>query len=126
MMNYELIVWTYIQVQAPTCGTCQKTLHRPFVCMECSFAGCWRGDHGVGHLKEAGHPFCEWWGMTEDCFFLRFQTFTLIGVDVTSGAIFCKECDDFVHNSTLERLVESISLSREEIGTPFQGAVSPR
>lgn len=46
------------QMQLPSCGTCGLTLHRPFICLDCSYGGCWHGGHVLGHLKDLGHRFC--------------------------------------------------------------------
>jgi hypothetical protein len=47
------------QVSSPTCDTCDQALSRPFVCLHCSFAGCWSEGHITNHLKETGHTFCS-------------------------------------------------------------------
>ena len=47
------------QIAAPTCGTCDIALSRPFVCSQCSYAGCWSDGHVVTHLKESAHLFCK-------------------------------------------------------------------
>ncbi len=47
------------QIAAPTCGTCDLSLFRPFVCLHCDYAGCWSDNHVVNHLREEGHLFCS-------------------------------------------------------------------
>lgn len=84
---------------APTCDICHLTLPRPFVCLSCSFAGCWTGEHVTSHLADFGHPFC---------------------VDTKSGSLFCLECDDFVYGATFEDLYLSTTLMVEENQTRFQ------
>ncbi|KIK70376.1 hypothetical protein GYMLUDRAFT_32380 [Collybiopsis luxurians FD-317 M1] len=81
------------KIAAPTCTKCNIALARPFVCLHCSFAGCWTGSHIVDHLKKDNHLFCA---------------------DVASGAVFCSACDDIVHNRTLDRAQLESRLSVEE------------
>lgn len=45
------------KLQMPSCDDCGKTLQKPFVCLECVFAGCWRNAHIVDHLEKTGHDF---------------------------------------------------------------------
>lgn len=52
-------VYTKEKVSSPTCGTCSVTLARPFVCLHCSYSGCWTKGHIRGHLRLTGHFFCE-------------------------------------------------------------------
>lgn len=47
------------KVASPTCGTCSVTLARPFVCLHCSYSGCWARSHIRSHLRTTGHFFCE-------------------------------------------------------------------
>ena len=51
--------FSWEQIAAPTCGTCDIALSRPFVCSQCSYAGCWSDGHVVAHLKESAHMFCK-------------------------------------------------------------------
>ncbi|KAJ7934429.1 hypothetical protein B0H13DRAFT_2491719 [Mycena leptocephala] len=46
------------KVSIPTCGTCKLALHRPFVCLHCPYAGCWKSGHVLTHLQESQHLFC--------------------------------------------------------------------
>ncbi|KAG1830548.1 hypothetical protein EV424DRAFT_1578450, partial [Suillus variegatus] len=92
------------KVSSPTCDTCNQTLSRPFVCLQCSYAGCWSGGHITDHLKETVHTFC---------------------VDAKSGSVFCSECDDFVFDDTIDDLYLSTVLSVEEQKTKFQGSREP-
>ena len=48
-----------MQMSVPSCGTCGITLHRPFICLDCSYGGCWHEGHVLSHLKDLGHRFCE-------------------------------------------------------------------
>ncbi|KAF5392434.1 hypothetical protein D9757_002142 [Collybiopsis confluens] len=81
------------KVSAPTCGTCKIAMSRPFVCLHCSYSGCWANSHIVDHLKQENHLLCA---------------------DVTSGAVFCSVCDDIVHNRALERTYVESHLNVEE------------
>ncbi|KAI0784536.1 cysteine proteinase [Abortiporus biennis] len=87
------------KLSSPTCGICDVTLSRPFVCLHCSFSGCWRDFHIQQHLDDDGHDFC---------------------VDAKSGAIFCRECDDFVYYDTIDNVHSAAVLAVEEANTTFQ------
>ncbi|KAF9519687.1 hypothetical protein BS47DRAFT_1288052, partial [Hydnum rufescens UP504] len=87
------------KVQVPSCGTCGKALHRPFVCLECSYSACWREGHILDHLEETGHDFA---------------------LDVNSGSIFCAGCDDLIYHHGLESVYNSAVLRIEERRTRFQ------
>ncbi|KAG9010510.1 hypothetical protein FRB94_010276 [Tulasnella sp. JGI-2019a] len=91
------------KTDVPECDTCQKTLQRPFVCLSCNYGGCWKQGHITDHLQDLQHDFC---------------------VDVTSGAVFCRSCDDFVYGSVLESTYSSITLKLEEKETRFQESKS--
>ncbi|KAJ7881755.1 hypothetical protein B0H14DRAFT_2340180 [Mycena olivaceomarginata] len=93
------------KVSVPTCGTCQIALHRPFVCLHCPYAGCWKGGHVSAHLQESQHTFCA---------------------DVKTGAIFCFECHDFIHHSKVDELYLAATVTAEEQQTRFQVAKKPR
>ncbi|KAI0076195.1 cysteine proteinase [Panus rudis PR-1116 ss-1] len=84
---------------SPTCNACGLSLSRPFVCLTCSYSGCWVGYHAQQHLSEAGHTFC---------------------VDSKSGSIFCAECDDIVYDATIADVYRSTTLAVEERFTSFQ------
>ena len=43
------------------------------------------------------------------------------GLNVKLGSLFCIECDDFVHNTTVDSLFHASVLSVEEKDTKFQG-----
>lgn len=43
------------KMQAPTCGTCKLSLHRPVVCLDCRFIGCWKQEHIQAHLTQSNH-----------------------------------------------------------------------
>ena len=47
------------KIGSPICGTCSATLGRPFVCLHCSYSGCWAKGHIRGHLRHTGHFFCK-------------------------------------------------------------------
>ncbi|KIK98025.1 hypothetical protein PAXRUDRAFT_824336 [Paxillus rubicundulus Ve08.2h10] len=87
------------KVSAPTCGTCNLTLSRPFACLSCSFGGCWSDGHITNHLKEVSHSFC---------------------VDTKSGSVFCAECGDFIYHPTIDELYVSTVVLIEEQQTHFQ------
>ncbi|KAF8591122.1 cysteine proteinase [Ramaria rubella] len=93
------------KLQSPACGICSSTLYRPFVCLHCTFAGCWQAGHVTKHLQEAGHGFC---------------------VDASSGSLFCFACDDFVHNQRFNIIHAETVLSTEERHTHFQVGKRPR
>ncbi|KAG8890768.1 hypothetical protein FRB98_004813 [Tulasnella sp. 332] len=87
----------------PECDTCQRTLQRPFVCLSCNYGGCWKQGHITDHLQELQHDFC---------------------VDVTSGAVFCRNCDDFIYGSIFENTYSVTTLKLEEKETRFQESKS--
>ncbi|KAJ6568652.1 hypothetical protein B0H19DRAFT_1024019 [Mycena capillaripes] len=87
------------KVSIPTCGTCKLALHRPFVCLHCSYAGCWKNDHISTHLQESQHSFCA---------------------DVKTGSIFCFECRDFVFHPQIDELYLASIVTAEEEQTRFQ------
>ncbi|KAF8525841.1 cysteine proteinase [Hysterangium stoloniferum] len=93
------------KLQMPTCGICSLTLHRPFVCLQCSFSGCWKDGHVIQHLEEKEHGFC---------------------VDSASGAIFCIACDDFIHHGKMNAIYTKIIIVAEENHTHFQVGKKPR
>ncbi|EPQ54170.1 cysteine proteinase [Gloeophyllum trabeum ATCC 11539] len=87
------------KVTCPTCNTCGSSLARPFVCLHCSFTGCWSGGHIVDHLREASHDFCA---------------------ESKLGSVYCAPCDDFIYEPELTRLYSLTMLSVEERATRFQ------
>ncbi|KAJ7158960.1 hypothetical protein C8R43DRAFT_994564 [Mycena crocata] len=113
----ELVAWearrlqsmknptTERKVSVPTCGTCQVALYRPFACLHCSYAGCWRSGHVSTHLQVLQHTFC---------------------VDVRSGSILCFECHEFIYDAKLDELYLAAVVAAEEEQTRFQVAKKPR
>ncbi|KAF7354378.1 Ubiquitin carboxyl-terminal hydrolase [Mycena venus] len=93
------------KVSAPTCGTCKVALHRPFVCLHCSYAGCWHSSHVSTHLQESQHTFCA---------------------DVKTGSIFCFECRDFIYHPKIDELYLATIVTAEEQQTRFQVAKKRR
>ena len=45
------------------------------------------------------------------------------GTDVKTGYVFCIECEDFVYDSTFERLQKLTKLAEEEKATVFEGTL---
>ncbi|KAF8318472.1 cysteine proteinase, partial [Clavulina sp. PMI_390] len=70
------------KVCVPECNECGHALSRPFVCLECSSAGCWHTGHIADHLERTGHDFA---------------------LDVSTGSVFCAPCDDLIYHEELER-----------------------
>ena len=109
------------KVASPTCGTCSVTLVRPFVCLHCSYSGCWTKGHIRSHLRHTGHLFCE------------FRRYLPVGcgptigpgADPKTGRVFCSECDNLILNSTFEKLFSAALLKAEEGETKFQGTKRP-
>ncbi|KAJ7503328.1 hypothetical protein B0H11DRAFT_1975258 [Mycena galericulata] len=93
------------KVSAPTCGTCQLALHRPFVCLHCSYAGCWKNGHISTHLQESQHTFCA---------------------DLKSGSIFCSQCRDFIYDAKVDEMHLASIVTAEEEETRFQVAKKHR
>ncbi|KEP53611.1 ubiquitin carboxyl-terminal hydrolase [Rhizoctonia solani 123E] len=87
------------------CSSCRTTLPRPFVCMECPVAGCLMPGHITDHLRLTGHGFF---------------------VDLTSGSMFCSECDDFIYSNRLDQAHSLALLSAEEQVARFKVSSSPR
>lgn len=57
-----VVLFLYLSVcklQSPTCGTCGLVLPRPFICLHCSYGGCWKNNHILDHMKDLNHQFCE-------------------------------------------------------------------
>nr|CDI51855.1 related to UBP8-Ubiquitin-specific protease component of the SAGA complex [Melanopsichium pennsylvanicum 4] len=82
----------------PQCGTCQADMLRPFICLECAFTGCFspmihddptavtkthRDSHVIQHLRSKQHAFA---------------------FDLLYGHVYCRECNDFVHDPLLESI----------------------
>lgn len=111
------------KVASPMCGTCSVTLARPFVCLHCSYSGCWSKGHIRAHLRHTGHSFSET--------FIQLRSYsscgltTTLGADPKTGRIFCSQCDNFILNATLEDLFSATVLRVEESETRFQGAYTP-
>ncbi|KAJ7728518.1 hypothetical protein B0H16DRAFT_1588885 [Mycena metata] len=93
------------KVGVPSCGTCQVALHRPFVCLHCSYAGCWRSGHVSTHLQESQHSFCA---------------------DVKTGSIYCYECRDFIYDAKVDEIYLAAIVTAEEEQTRFQVAKKHR
>lgn len=85
------------KILSPSCDICRMALPRPFVCLHCSFSGCWH--HFDHHLVESDHPFC---------------------VDSKSGAIYCRDCSDFVFEAATYETYSSATLGYEEKNTTFR------
>lgn len=106
---------------APTCGTCEKTLARPFVCLHCNFMGCWEQNHVTEHLTDEEHTFCECVPFLR-CTVGRCSSSIALGVDAKSGAIFCVECDDMVYDVVLDAAHSAAVLEAEVKETRFSSA----
>lgn len=87
------------------CAECGTALPRPCVCVECSTAGCLLSNHIIDHLRFSDHAFF---------------------VDLTSGSIFCSECDDFVYSNRLDQAYALALLSAEEQVARFKATSSPQ
>lgn len=87
------------------CSDCGTALARPCVCVECSTAGCLLAGHIIDHLRFTGHAFF---------------------VDLSSGSIYCSECDDFVYSSRLDQAYSLALLSAEEKVARFKLTAFPR
>ena len=95
------------------------TLVRPFVCLHCSYSGCWTKGHIRGHLRHTGHFLCE---LRNDPYLDVGYGLTIVpGADPKTGRIFCSECDNFILNTTFEDLFSLAALRAEEAETKFQG-----
>ncbi|ELU40071.1 UCH domain-containing protein [Rhizoctonia solani AG-1 IA] len=93
------------KVAAVRCSECRMALPRPFVCMDCSVAGCFMPGHITDHLRLAGHGFF---------------------MDLVSGSVFCSDCDDFIYSSRLDQAHSLALLSAEEQVARFKISSSPR
>ncbi|KAF7424547.1 hypothetical protein PC9H_009854 [Pleurotus ostreatus] len=89
------------KIAVPTCGTCELSLPRPFVCLHCSFTGCWFGGHITAHLAETGHLLCA---------------------DAKTGAVFCSACNNFVYDPRLDAIHVSTTVSVAERQAKYQVA----
>ena len=115
---------TQSQVASPTCGTCSVTLTRPFVCLHCSYSGCWAKGHIRSHLRHTGHFFCE--SLIIHYLDMGCGLTIVPGADPKTGRIFCSQCDNFILNSTFEDLFSATVLKAEEVETKFQGGDTAR
>ena len=119
----DYVADTKEKIGSPICGTCSATSARPFVCLHCSYSGCWAKSHIRNHLRHTGHFFCE-------SFISRYPG-TSCGLTIESGAdpktgrIFCSQCDNFILNTTFEDLFSAAVLKAEEAETRFQGTNIP-
>ncbi|CEL55133.1 ubiquitin specific peptidase 22 [Rhizoctonia solani AG-1 IB] len=86
------------------CSECRIALSRLCVCMDCSAAGCLSPEHIVDHLRLVGHSFF---------------------MDLTSGSVFCSECDDFIYSGRLDQAYSLALISAEEQVARFKES-SPR
>ncbi|EPQ27415.1 uncharacterized protein PFL1_04953 [Pseudozyma flocculosa PF-1] len=76
----------------PTCGTCETELHRPFICLDCAYTGCFLPQqhegsakpHIVQHLRAQSHSFA---------------------FDLLRGTLFCVDCNDVVFDPTFEAVL---------------------
>ncbi|KAG8764897.1 hypothetical protein FRC12_007813 [Ceratobasidium sp. 428] len=93
------------KASAVRCSECGLALARPFVCVECSTAGCLLSGHIIDHLRLVGHSFF---------------------IDLISGSIFCSECDDFVYSNRLDQAFTLAVLSAEDQVARFKITSSPR
>ncbi|KAF7344818.1 Ubiquitin carboxyl-terminal hydrolase [Mycena venus] len=91
------------KMSVPTCGTCKLALHRPFVCLHCSYAGCWHNGHVLTHLQASQHTFY-----------------------VKTGSIYCFECRDFIYHPKIDKLYLATVVAAEEQQTRFQVAKKHR
>ncbi|KAI0327836.1 cysteine proteinase [Cubamyces sp. BRFM 1775] len=89
------------KIAPPECCVCGTVLSRAYACLHCSAAGCWQDGHIKQHLQDTGHDFCT---------------------DVKTGYVFCIECEDFVYDSTFERLQKLTKLAEEEKATVFEAS----
>ncbi|KZT29784.1 cysteine proteinase [Neolentinus lepideus HHB14362 ss-1] len=87
------------KVAYPSCDHCGSSLARPFVCLHCSFTGCWSDGHMIDHLRDTSHPICA---------------------ESNLGSLYCAVCDDFIYEPDIVRLYSSTMLSAEEKATKFQ------
>ncbi|TFK45814.1 cysteine proteinase [Heliocybe sulcata] len=87
------------KIACPSCSGCGSSLARPFVCLHCSFMGCWSDGHILDHLRDASHRFCA---------------------ESKLGSLYCAACDDFIYEPSIVHLYSSTILSVEEKATKFQ------
>lgn len=102
------------QVTAPSCRKCGLTLARTFACLHCPYTGCWLDGHISRHLQENDHDFCK------SYFTKRMIIFDqhFVGVDATTGIIFCNQCNDFIFDHTLSKIFwETKILAEEKYGS---------
>ncbi|TFK73228.1 cysteine proteinase [Pluteus cervinus] len=93
------------KLSAPSCGTCDIALARPFACLHCAYTGCWSHSHVSNHLDESGHTLCA---------------------DAKTGAVFCSKCDDFIYHATIDQVYLASVVTAEEKQTRFQVSKKPR
>ncbi|CDK28601.1 unnamed protein product [Kuraishia capsulata CBS 1993] len=65
------------------CKECSSSLSPSFMCLQCSYVGCWKKGHAHAHAKHDGHVF---------------------GIDAARGHILCFRCGDYVGDPSLEEI----------------------
>jgi hypothetical protein len=91
------------QIDTPTCSQCNDILIRPFLCLHCSYAACWKGQHVISHLHQSQHNFCMSIHYASTTNLISRQ-----GIDVKSGSLFCSGCNDFIYSEAVEKLRVSL------------------
>jgi ubiquitin carboxyl-terminal hydrolase 22/27/51 len=84
---------------SPICGTCSRSLHRPYSCLHCDYIGCWSNGHISTHLVDSDHTF---------------------SADARSCSLYCSKCDSFVYHSIIDDIVLNLRLKEEEQHTDAQ------
>ncbi|KAG5641869.1 hypothetical protein DXG03_004093 [Asterophora parasitica] len=97
--KYKKVVgWSVKRYQSAKNGAKRRKISSPS-------CGCWSEGHASQHLQDEGHAFC---------------------VDAKSGSVFCLQCNDFVHNSTLHEIYKTALVTAEEKYTTFKVSEKPR
>lgn len=75
-LNFKERIWYTKRCQ--TCGMINNGI--TYLCLNCSFTGCWNDQHFQRHFQEIGHHF---------------------GVNSNNGLLFCFQCMDYIGDNEL-------------------------
>ena len=93
------------------CNISNKPLSRPQLCLTCGLS--FHFNQLIEHFNKSNHKFCG--------FFLYSNIWEYLiclspatAIDVISGTIYCYDCQDFIYNKALDKLVRYYLLKFEE------------
>ena len=106
------------QTAPATCETCSAPLTRPWTCLTCPLVGCLPAfSRRAGSSKDC---LGDHWLSSPDCHFgesplpLSSSDSDVLGIDPSTGSVWCSECSDIHHLSLFERAFDKARLEVEE------------